>query len=193
MLKQAIKTYEELKKYVFIINRGNKKPIIIKFKDENFYHLFGLHKLNDFDRFFPDYIKSQARKYKYMKKKISMFNGIVNNQVKEKDTLIHRFKTFPYILELLKSNNNVTLYDLTMVPPNSLYKGNYGLLKIYEYINCLLGLITNNETENTVFCSPQSWMVNTRVIQLTELKRPLYIENITFIPIDIYKDNTNMD
>ena len=44
MLKEAIDTFEELKKYVFIINRGNKPSIIIKFENENFYHLIGLHK-----------------------------------------------------------------------------------------------------------------------------------------------------
>lgn len=37
MLQKSIETFEELKKYVFIVNRGSKKPIIIKFKDENFF------------------------------------------------------------------------------------------------------------------------------------------------------------
>ena len=63
MLEDAINSFEELKKYVFIVNRGdNNKSLFILFNNENFYHLLGLHKTN-LDMFFPDYIKTMGRKY----------------------------------------------------------------------------------------------------------------------------------
>ena len=46
MLQNLIDTFEELKKYVFIIDRGSKGNIVIKFNNDNFYHLIGLHKTN---------------------------------------------------------------------------------------------------------------------------------------------------
>lgn len=189
MLEDLINTFEELKKYVFIINRGNKKAIIIKFKNENFYHLTGLHKIN-IDRFFPNYITTKSRKYEFMKKNICKFDGIIMNHIQQKDTLLYRVKTFPKILDLLKSNKNVALFDLSIVPRNSLYNGDFGLLKMYECdINCLLGLKKSSETEKTVNCVPQSWMANTRVIKLTEFKKPLYMENISIIPKDVFEIN----
>ena len=48
MLKEVIKTFEELKKYVFIINRDDKESIVIKFENSNFYHLLDLHKNHTF-------------------------------------------------------------------------------------------------------------------------------------------------
>ncbi len=44
--KELIKTFEELKKYIFIIERGDNKKISIKFTNDKFYHLIGLHKMN---------------------------------------------------------------------------------------------------------------------------------------------------
>ena len=86
MLKELINTYEELKKYVYIIDRGDKKPIAIKFNNDNFYHLVGLHKIN-IDMFFPSYIKSKSKKYKFMKNNLEKFNGILENQSKENNLL----------------------------------------------------------------------------------------------------------
>ena len=189
LLQDLIDTFEELKKYVFIINRGDKKEIIIRFKNENFYHLTGLHKIN-IDRFFPNYIKTKSRKYEFIKKNISKFDGIINNHIQQKDTLLYRVKTFPKILDLLKSNKNVILYDLSVVPENSLYNGDFGLLKMYENdINCLLGLKKDIETITSINCAPQSWMANTRVIKLTEFKKPLYMENISIVPIEVFEND----
>ena len=52
MLKELIDSFEKLKKNIYVIDRGNLEPIIINFKDEHFYHLIGLHKLN-LNMFFP--------------------------------------------------------------------------------------------------------------------------------------------
>lgn len=96
LLQELIDTFEELKKYLFIINRGNKPIIIIKFNNDNFYHLVGLHKTN-LNLFFPTSIKSKAKKYKYMKSHIKKFNNILLNQIKEKDLLALRVTTFKNI------------------------------------------------------------------------------------------------
>ena len=80
MLKELIDTFEELKKYVFIIDRGEKEKIIIKFKDEHFYHLVGLHKIH-FDIFLPNYIKTKDKKYKFIKKNIDKYENILKNQI----------------------------------------------------------------------------------------------------------------
>lgn len=61
ILQELIDTYEELKKYVYIIKRGNNTSIILKFNDSNFFHLVGLHKTH-LNMFIPEYISSKAKK-----------------------------------------------------------------------------------------------------------------------------------
>ena len=67
LLQDLIDTFEKLKTNVYIIDRGDKGTIIIRFKDNNFFHLVGLHKTN-LNLFIPDYITSKAKIYKYIKK-----------------------------------------------------------------------------------------------------------------------------
>lgn len=187
LLQEIIDTYEELKKYVFIINRGDKLPIIIKFKNENFFHLVGLHKCN-FEMFIPHYIKSKDKKYKYIKKNIKKFNNILMSEISGETLLTYRVETFHLILDLLKSENT-TLYNLQSRVIGSVYNGDFGLLKIYEKINCLLGLVIDFENKNSIYCAPQSWMANIRINNLIQFKRPIYMEKISIIPLTIY-DNT---
>lgn len=192
MLQELINTYEELKKYVFVIDRGTKGKIIVKFKNDNFYHLVGLHKIN-LDMFFPNYIKSKAKKYNYMKNNIEKFNNILENQIKGKYSLELRITTFSNIIDLLKSNDNTSLYSLKVPVAGSLYNGDYGLLKSYETENCLLGLKIDSNTENInddiVSCIPQSWMASKRINKLIEFKNPIYKSCIYPIPIELYKEN----
>lgn len=68
ILQELIDTFEELKKYVFLVDRGTKGLIAIRFNNNNFFHLVGLHKIN-IDMFIPQFIKTQDKKYKYIKKK----------------------------------------------------------------------------------------------------------------------------
>ena len=187
MLKEIIDTFEKLKNYVFIINRGNKKKIIIQFKDENFFHLVGLHKTN-IDMFFPNFVKTKKRKYTYIKKNINKFESIISNQIAEKNTLKMRIFNFSKIISILFDSNNTSLLSLKVVPPGSSYKGDFGLLKIYEDLNCLLCLKIVEETDNVIICSPQSYMVDKRILQITEFKMPQYIENIIPIPIELYNE-----
>lgn len=59
MIERLIETFEELKKYIFIVNRKDKGFIYIRFQNEHFYHLVGLHKIKNFDNYFPTYMKSK--------------------------------------------------------------------------------------------------------------------------------------
>lgn len=186
LLQELIDTYEELKKYVFIINRGSKTPIVVKFKNENFFHLVGLHKCN-FDMFIPHYIKSKDKKYKYIKKNIKKFNNILTSEISSQVLLEYRVTTFHLILDLLKSENT-TLYNLQQNVVGSVYHGDFGLLKIYEKINCLLGLVINDDDKNNITCAPQSWMASVRINNLIEFKKPIYMENISMVPINIYNN-----
>ena len=72
MLQEIIDTFEEVKKYIYIIDRGNLEPIIIRFKNEHFYHLIGLHKIN-LDMFFPNQMHSKAKRYKHRTNKTNKF------------------------------------------------------------------------------------------------------------------------
>lgn len=188
MLEEAINSFEELKKYIFIINRGAKKSIVIKFNNSNFYHLVGLHKTN-INMFIPTNIKTMDKKYKYIKKNLKQFEGILQDQIKEKDFLQNRIKTFRNVLDLLSENKNTMLFNLKEKTPGSMYDGDFGLLKIYEELSCLLGLKINEEEVNTIYCAPQSWMVNNRPNRLVEGKRPIYMETILKIPIAAYDEN----
>lgn len=186
MVEILIDTFEELKKYIFIINRNDKDIMIVKFQNSNFYHLVGLHKIKNFDNYFPNYIKSKDKQYKYIKKNIKKFNNILENQLKEKDTLSLRVKTFSNILDLLK-NNNASLYNLKPKTPYSLYDGDYGLMKMYEKdICCLLGLKVDEKNNNITNCIPNSWMASKRINKLVEFKRPIFIKNISYIPMSLY-------
>ncbi len=191
MLKELIDTFEELKKYVFVIDRGSMGRIIIKFNNNNFYHLVGFHKTN-INMFIPDKIKSMDKKYKYIKKNINKFDNILKNQIVEKDLLELRIKTFPKIIDLL-NGNNTSLFNLKQKIPGSMYNGDYGLLKIYEYdINCLLGLKCENSYKSDLKCAPQSWMASNRFNRLVEGKRAIYLNTIFKIPIELYNEESDL-
>lgn len=187
MVENLINTFEELKKFVFLINRGNQGFIAIRFHNDNFYHLVGLHKIN-FDSFFPTHIKSKDKRYKYIKKNPRKFNNILENQLKEKNLLKLRINTFNNILDLLKGYNT-SLYNLKPQIQGSLYDGDYGLMKTYEKdICCLLGLKIENVNNKITKCIPQSWMASNRINRLVEFKKPTYMEAIYIIPVDTYNE-----
>lgn len=187
MVEKLIDTFEELKKYTFIVNRKDKSSIIIKFHNYNFYHLIGMHKIKNIDNFFPTHIKARDKRYKYIKNNIKKFNNILENQIKEKDSLKLRITTFCNIIDLLKGNNT-TLYNLKPQLPNSRYEGDFGLMKKYENdICCLLGLKIDSKIDNKVYCSPNSWMASKRINKLIEYRRPIYMESITSLPIESEK------
>lgn len=191
MIENLIDTFEELKKYIFIIDRQDKGHIFIKFQNDNFYHLVGLHKIKNFDNYFPTFMKSKDKRYKYIKKNMTKFNNILENQLKEKDSLTLRITTFSNILDLLKGYNS-QLYNLKPKTPNSLYDGDFGLMKMYEKdICCLLGLKVENSNNNLMFCFPNSWMASTRINKLVEFRKPIYIKNIINMPKDLCYEEIN--
>lgn len=188
MLQELIDTFEELKKYVFLIDRGTNGIIIVKFNNDNFYHLVGLHKTN-INMFFPQYIKTQDKKYKHMKKNVKKFDNILQNQIKDKNSLEMRINTFCKIKDLLNNSNSTTLYNLKEKIPGSVYNGDYGLMKMYEEdICCLLGLKKENENDNTIHCAPQSWMASNRGNRLIDFKRPIFMKAISVIPANMYTE-----
>ncbi|MBP3765880.1 MAG: hypothetical protein J6G98_01695 [Bacilli bacterium] len=190
LLQQLIDTYEEIKKNVYIIKRGNKYPIIIKFKNDNFFHLVGLHKTN-IDLFIPNYIKSKSKKYKYIKNNVKKFNNILLSEINDNESLQYRITTFHLLLDILKGFNTY-LYNLQPKKYGSLYDGDYGLLKIYEKINCLLGLVISDTDKNNIKCAPQSWMASEKINYLIENKKPFYLEEISCIPIELFDESNNL-
>lgn len=190
MVEELIKTFEELKKYVFLINRGQQGFLSIRFHNNNFYHLVGFHKL-DFDKFFPTHIKSKDKRYKYIKKNVQKFNNILDNQLKEKDRVKLRIYTFHNVLDLLKGYNT-SLYNLKPQIRGSMYDGDYGLMKTYQFdICCLLGLKIEEIEAKICKCVPQSWMASTRINRLVEFKKPIFMEAIYMIPIENYTKETD--
>ncbi len=188
MLEELINTFEELKKFVFIVSRKDKGYIYIMFRNDHFYHLVGLHKIKNFDRYFPTHIKSKDKRYKYIKKNLEKFNHILENQTKEKYLLKLRMTTFSNILDLLKGFNT-SLYSLKFKSTSSLYDGDYGLMKMYEKdICCLLGLKSDKKDYKTIYCFPNSWMASNRVNRLVEFKKPIYMENISMVPIERFNE-----
>lgn len=184
LLEELINTYEILKKRVYMVERGDKNTIIIKFKNDNFFHLVGLHKTN-IDLFIPNYIKSKAKKYKYIKNNINKFNNILLSEIEDNKTLKYRINTFKKIVDLL-DGNQTTLYNLQPKKFGSLYDGDYGLLKIYENINCLLGLVINDTSDKFIECIPQSWMASDRINYLIVGKRPIYMNKIVHISTELF-------
>ena len=170
-LKLIIKTFETLKKYTYIIDRGTLGKVIVNFKDENFFHL----------------LKSKSKKYQYIKSKPEKFNTILENQIKEKTLLQYRMSTFNNILDLL-NGDNVTFYEFREQIPGSQFNGDYGILKIYESLNCLLGLRISSVINNITNSIPISWMASNRSNKLVEFKRPSFINKITAIPKELYNE-----
>lgn len=191
MLQELTNTFEELKKYIFIIERGDN-TIVIRFNNDNFYHLVGLHKTN-INLFFPNFLKTQDKKYKYLKKNVSKFDNILRNQIKDKNLLELRIKTFTKISDLLNDNDKTILYNLKERVPRSVYDGDYGLLKVFEdNISCLLGLKKIQENDGVVQCVPQSWMASNRINKLVENKKPIYMNRIVAIPLSIYNQSKDL-
>lgn len=185
-LNTIINTFEELKKYVYVIDRGTLGKIVINFKDENFFHLLGLHKMN-LDIYFPKELKSKSKKYKYIKSKAQKFNSVLSDQIKEKSLLQYRISSFKNIIDLL-NGHNISFYEFREKIYGSQYNGDYGILKIYENVNCLLGLKIESFLNEITKCIPNSWMASNRSNKLVELKRPSYIKSINAIPIELYNE-----
>ena len=190
VLEKLLNTYERLKKNIYIIKRGSNKPIIIRFKDENFFHLVGLHKTN-INMFVPCYITSKTKTYKYLKKNIKKFNNILMSELKERSVLQSRITSFCNIVDLLESNS-ITLYDLKYKVPGSVYDGDFGLMKIYEDINCLLGLKVIARENISIICAPQSWMASKKINYLIEHKKSIYMEKIISIPVELHNKQNNL-
>jgi hypothetical protein len=183
MLQNLIDSYEKIKKYVYIVDRGDRDPIIIRFDNEHFYHLLGLHYTN-LDMFFPKNMISKDKRYKHMKNNIEKYENMIINQAKRKDTLQLRINTFSNIIRILEDNKTV-LYNLKYHTPDSLYKGTYGLANIYESIYCLLGLKVDESKEQYLHV-PQSWMADRRPNVLIEHKPAKKIKKIVAIPKEAY-------
>ena len=191
MVEKLIDSFEELKKYIFVITRKNKPDIVVRFKNDNFYHLVGLHKIKNFDNYFPSKIIAKDKKYKYIKKNPEKFNNILKNQIKEKDLLKLRIETFPNIIDLMKGNDT-NLYNLKTKTVGSLYNGDYGLKKMYDHnVCCLLGLQVTDKSKNNINCFPNSWMANKNNNNLVKCKRPIYMENIVAVQIEYYNKMFN--
>lgn len=189
LLEDLFNTYEELKQYIFIINRGNQKPIVISFRNDNFYHLVGLHKTN-INIYLPKGMTSKDKIYKYMKKHIVKFNNILESEIKEKNTLKLRVKTFHHILDMLKENKNTLLYSLKEHVDGSMYNGDYGLFKVFEQnIYCLFGIKSEIVMDDKITCAPQSWMASDRPNKLIAYKRFIYMESISIISKNMYNDS----
>ena len=187
MLEELINTFEKLKKYVFIIDIGSKGKIYVKFCDKHFYHLVGLHKINSFDMFLPDYLKTREKQYNYIKNNAKRFDKIINDLIVKQNNVKRRMSTLNNLLDLLGCED-ARIYNLKERKVNSLYDGDYGISKQYGNICCLLGLKEFYKDENKIYCSPQSWIADNRDINLLK-GRPAYpIKNITAIPIDEYND-----
>ena len=184
ILQDLIDTYEEIKKRVYLIERGDKKPILIKFDDNNFFHLVGLHKTN-INLFMPKNMASKSKMYKYLKSHISRFNNILLSEATDNELLNNRINTFHKISDLL-NGERTALYDLCKKIEGSMYDGDFGILKIYEDMNCLLGLKIFELEDNMIKCAPQSWMSSNKINYLIRFRKPIYMEKIVAIPIAIY-------
>lgn len=99
-----------------------------------------------------------------------------------------RIKTFHNILSLLEKNSNAMLYSLKIKTSGSLYDGDYGLVKVFEDdICCLLGLKEIETINNITNCAPQSWMASNRPNKLIYGKKPIFMNQIIKIPVEVYK------
>lgn len=189
-IDEIIKTFEELKKYVFIIEMKQNKMIILKFTNDKFYHLLGLHKMN-LDQFFPKNIVSKEKRYKYIKKNPNKFKNVIENQFKRKHLLELRVKTFTKILDLLKGENT-SLYNFKIsnsLGPYSNYDGDFALTKTYEHDTfCLLGLKIDSMYDKYLFCVPNSWMASHRINKLVQFRKSSYINKIITVPIELFND-----
>ena len=193
MLQEIITTFEELKKYNYLINIGKKGFINLRFQNEQFFHLLGLHKIN-LDIYFPLKCISKEKKYKYIKSHVEKFEKILHDKTKDNSLLKQRINTFKYIPDVLNGNETL-LYNLQeKTNPMSLYNGDYGLLKVYLIKNannnkyntyCLLGLKVKLKENNIYDCVPQSWMASKRPNNLVSFRRPIYVIEYIKSPISI--------
>ncbi len=190
MVQELIETFEKLKQYSYFIDMGKDGLMLIEFKNENFYHLAGLHKIN-LSVYFPKNCISKDKQYKYIKSHADKFEKVLRNKMNENNLLKQRINTFKYIPDIF-DEYGVILYSLhDKKNPMSLYNGDFGLMKIYQQtfcdndikqIYCLLGLKNHVASEKRYACVPQSWMADTRPNSLVQYRKPLYIKSISKLP-----------
>lgn len=76
ILQELIDTFEKLKQNIYLIQRGDKPSLLLKFEDNNFFHLVGLHKTN-IDLFMPNIIRYYSLPILYLTAILAVFLSLI--------------------------------------------------------------------------------------------------------------------
>lgn len=143
----AALTMERLKNYRYEIalgKRGQRYDISLSFYPDNFFHLTGLHKLDDLEQ-----LRSGKRAWIYQ----DILSGDITDDFLRKSTKFlaveGRIKAFSYLEELLDGNRLYFRYDprkkaFSTIVADYLISGEVGDMEVYLFLS--------EDTDGTYYC-----------------------------------------
>ena len=158
--------------YTYILEDDTE--IVVKFEENNFSHLLGLHKF----KFIKDYKSSEKINEDIMNEKINFKELRISeeNILKKDNELLDRITFFPILKTLLENTNLVLQYNINAVLNTKI---NFSFLLRSGKISVLVYLAVREINNNKKICVPVSLLVD-RNNRFSKMKlKELKIKNIT--------------
>ncbi len=158
--------------YTYILEDDTE--IVVKFEENNFSHLLGLHKF----KFIKDYKSSEKINEDIMNEKINFKELRISeeNILKKDNELLDRITFFPILKTLLENTNLVLQYNINAVLNTKI---NFSFLLRSGKISVLVYLAVREINNNKKICVPVSLLVD-RNHRFSKMKlKELKIKNIT--------------
>ena len=174
-LKLFLNFYEKyICKNIYTYILEDDTEIVVKFEENNFSHLLGLHKF----KFIKDYKSSEKINEDIMNEKINFKELRISeeNILKKDNELLDRITFFPILKTLLENTNLVLQYNINAVLNTKI---NFSFLLRSGKISVLVYLAVREINNNKKICVPVSLLVD-RNNRFSKMKlKELKIKNIT--------------
>lgn len=153
--KEYFEFYREfISPYLFDYTLEDNTKIIVKFHEDNFPHLLGLHKLETFKKFKKSTeLNNEILKNNITIRKIEIAERNTLNNIEVRDRLTY----FPVLRTLLENTTSVLRYDLNIIWNSKI---EFSFLLRSNKITILVYLAVKEIKGNTRVCVPVSFLVD---------------------------------
>ena len=141
--------------YLYSYTLEDNKEIVVRFEEDNFSHLLGLHKFKSI----KDYENSKKINEDILKEKIT-FKGLRLNEenvILKNGELLDRLTYFPVLRTILENTDTALKYDLNVIWNSKI---EFSFLLKTDKISILVYLAVKEIKNNKKICVPVSLLVD---------------------------------
>ena len=141
--------------YLYSYTLEDNKEIVVRFEEDNFSHLLGLHKFKSI----KDYENSKKINEDILKEKIT-FKGLRLNEenvILKNGELLDRLTFFPVLKTLLENVDTALKYDINVIWNSKI---EFSFLLRTDKISILVYLAVKEIKNNKKICVPVSFLVD---------------------------------